>query len=83
MGQNKSTSAFDTNGTDWSLAQSWQRTLSSKIWIILSKNKVLFLLGDNITYSFLQIGVKGKVSNMNKGLDCDVLVAEVHRCSIF
>ena len=27
------------------------------------------------------IGVKGKVSNMNKGLDCDVLVAEVRSTS--
>jgi hypothetical protein len=28
-------------------------------------------------FCFLQIGVKGKASNINNGLDCDVLVAEV------
>ena len=29
----------------------------------------------------LQVGVKGDCKNFNRGLDCDVLVAEVCSCS--
>lgn len=30
----------------------------------------------------LQVGVKGDCKNFNRGLDCDVLVAEVCLCSL-
>ena len=34
-----------------------------------------------LTVHVLQVGVKGDCKNFNRGLDCDVLVAEVCSCS--
>lgn len=42
--------------------------------ILLADSETTFLVG-----GLLQVGVKGNPKGVNKGLDCDVIVAEVMR----
>ena len=83
LGEDQSASAHNQDWQDWSLAQSWKGDILADenipgMQFNISEN------GCRISFVFFQehclVGSKGSIP-LNRGLDCDVIVAEVRATS--